>query len=107
MKVYIWPLLVSFITIVAGLTLFFFAFCSSFDFRYPIYCDVFDFNGPGRIDQADHKIIEEDLKNCKDHQTYYTMLGWNFIFLLIALGATIILFVIGYVIWFNYKNKPD
>jgi hypothetical protein len=54
MKVYIWPLLVSFITILAGLTLFFFAFCSSFDFRYPIYCDVFDFNGPGRIDQAEH-----------------------------------------------------
>jgi hypothetical protein len=56
--------MLSFAFIITGLILFFFAFCSSFDFKYPIYCDVYDFNGAGRIDFENKVIIEEDLKDC-------------------------------------------
>jgi hypothetical protein len=55
----------------SAIILFFISFSSSFDFRYPIYCDPSTFSNKNRMDHLKKQIIEENLLDCEDYNSYF------------------------------------
>jgi hypothetical protein len=106
MKVLIWPVVLSFFFMLGGLVMFFFAFATTFDFKYPIYCDIYAFKDKDRIDFEKKLIIEEDMKDCTNYQPFYSYVGWRLLNALFAFLAAIFASIMGYVIYFNKKTTP-
>jgi hypothetical protein len=88
----------------AGLTLFFLAFCASFDFKYPIYCNPDDFRKPDRLDNENKMTIEEKITDCENNGTYFVTLGWNLIHIIVVIIPFSLIIIIAITIIFNHKN---
>ncbi len=89
---------------ISGLCLFFIAFCASFDFKYPIYCDPKDFRLEKRLDHENKMILEESITDCPQNNTYFVNIGWTFIYIIITIIPVVFVTVMIITFIFNYVN---